>query len=157
MSNDYSIRHATHQTDGEALLPLAVASVDEAQGPYATRRPGSDLPPSAFDSSVVFVAEDVSERQLIGFVALRIVEITETPQSLAARRADVTMLGVRPDRRRQGIGLALMLRALQEAKERGATLITLCVADHNSNAIRLYESLGGKVIDRMMAFPLPTS
>jgi ribosomal protein S18 acetylase RimI-like enzyme len=150
---DYSIRHATHQTDGEALLPLARDAVDEAQGPYSTRRSGSDLPQSVFNSSVVFVAEDVGERRLIGFVALRIEDIADTPQSHAVRRADVTMLGVIPERRREGIGRALMERALQEAKGRGATLITLCVAEHNGSAIKLYENLGWQVIDRMMVFP----
>jgi len=90
---NYSIRHATHQTDGEALLPLAIAAVDEAQGPYSTRRPGSELEASAFNSSVVFVAEDAREKRLVGFIALRVVDIADTAQSLAARRADVTMLG----------------------------------------------------------------
>lgn len=151
---DYSIRHTTHQTDGEAVLRLASAAVDEAQGPYSTRRPGSDLESSAFDSSFVFVAEDVEEKRLIGFVALRITDVADTPQSHPGRRADVTMLGVLPDRRKQGVGRALMHRALQEAKERGATLITLCVSEHNGSAIRLYESLGWQVIDRMMMFPL---
>ncbi len=150
---DYSIRRATRQTDGEALLPLARDAVDEAQGPYATRRPGSDLPTSAFDLSLVFVAEDVGDKRLIGFVALRVADIADTPQSLAGRRADVTMLGVIPERRREGIGRALMERALREAKERGATLITLCVSEHNGSAIKLYESLGWQVIDRMMVFP----
>lgn len=154
---DYSIRHATHQTDGEALLPLARAAVDEAQGPYSTRRPGSDLEASAFDSSLVFVAEDAGEKRLIGLIALRIVEIADTAKTLAARRADVTMLGVIPERRKQGIGRALMQRALQEASERGATLVTLCVAEHNGNAIRLYKSTGWQVIDRMMVFPLQKS
>ena len=151
---DYLIRHATHQVDSEALLPLARDAVDEAQGPYATRRVGSDLLPSAFESSVVFVADDVKEKRLIGFVALRFTDIADTPQSHPGRRADVTMLGVVPERRRQGLARALVQRALQHAHEQGATLITLCVEEHNAGAIKLYESIGWIAIDRMMAFPL---
>jgi ribosomal protein S18 acetylase RimI-like enzyme len=153
---EYMIRPATHQADGHALAPLVRDSVDEAQGPYTTRRAGSDLPPSAFDSSFVFVAETVEEKQLIGFVVLRMTEIADTPQSHAGRRADVTMLGVISERRKQGIGRALMKRALHEGEDRGATLMTLCVAEQNRSAIGLYNSMGWQVIDRMMAFPLRT-
>jgi GNAT superfamily N-acetyltransferase len=110
---NYSIRHAIPQTDGEALLSLARAAVDEAQGPYSTRRSGSDIFPSAFNSSIVFVAEDIEERQLIGFVTLGIADIPDMPQSHAERCDNVTMLGVVPERRRQGIARTLVQRALQ--------------------------------------------
>jgi ribosomal protein S18 acetylase RimI-like enzyme len=152
---NYLIRHATHPDD-KAILFLARAAVDEAQGPYSTRRSGSDLPLTAFNSSVVFVAEDIEEKRVIGFVTLRLTEIADTPQSHEGRCADVTMLGVVPERRRQGIARALVQRALREAAEREATLITLCVSEHNSSAIKLYESLGWQTIDRMMTFPLKT-
>jgi ribosomal protein S18 acetylase RimI-like enzyme len=151
---EYVIRPALHQTDAVALASLARDAVDEAQGQYSTRRIGSDLPQSAFASSVVFVAETIEEKQLIGFVAVRFTETADTPQSHAGRRADVTMLGVIPERRRQGIGRALMQHALQWAKDEGATLITLCVSEQNSSATRLYESMGWIVIDRMLVFPL---
>jgi ribosomal protein S18 acetylase RimI-like enzyme len=151
--HDYIIRPAQQQTDHQALCVLARVAVDEAQGLFASRRVGSELPTSAFDSSVVLVAETTAGKRLVGFVSIRFTEIAEAMQSHGMRRADITMLGVAPDMRRMGIGRELMLHALKQAKGWGATLITLCVAEQNRAAISLYESMGWLAVDRMMVFP----
>jgi ribosomal protein S18 acetylase RimI-like enzyme len=39
------------------------------------------------------------------------------------------------------------MRALEYAKEKKATLITLCVAEHTGAAIKLYESIGWRTIE----------
>ena len=51
--SSYTIRHATNETDGEALLPLARDAVDEAQGPHSTRRAGSDIPQSSVTPTTI--------------------------------------------------------------------------------------------------------
>jgi N-acetylglutamate synthase len=49
---------------------------------------------------------------------------------------------VDPERRRQGLGLAVMAALLEWGAERGATTAYLQVLDDNAPAIALYESLG---------------
>jgi ribosomal-protein-alanine N-acetyltransferase len=51
-------------------------------------------------------------------------------------------LAVAPDFRGQGIGRLLAGRVLEEARSSGARLTTLEVAEENTAARRLYESLG---------------
>jgi ribosomal protein S18 acetylase RimI-like enzyme len=150
---EYIIRGAQAERDGLALNVMAREATDEAQDQYATRRRGSALLPSAFDSSVVLVAETTVDKRLVGFVALRITDTTEDAYKHAARHADITLLGVAPHMRRKGIGRDLVLSALKQAEAWKATRITLCVAEQNRAAISLYESMGWIVIDRMMTFP----
>jgi [ribosomal protein S18]-alanine N-acetyltransferase len=54
----------------------------------------------------------------------------------------VNNLAVRPSHRRRGIGRALLMRALDEARALGATRALLEVRRSNDEAKRLYESLG---------------
>ena len=51
-------------------------------------------------------------------------------------------LEVRPDQRRQGLGLAVMAALLEWGAERGATTAYLQVLGQNAAAISLYERLG---------------
>lgn len=51
-------------------------------------------------------------------------------------------IGVLAPFRGQGVGKALITRALQLAKQKGLTRIELTVREHNTPAIALYESLG---------------
>ena len=53
-------------------------------------------------------------------------------------------LRVRDDHRNKGIGTALILRAEEVLKNRGATIVTIDVDTWNENAIRLYERVGYK-------------
>ena len=54
----------------------------------------------------------------------------------------VAELYVRPERRRRGIGLALMAAALEEARTRGAAHIELATSEDDVGARALYERLG---------------
>jgi ribosomal protein S18 acetylase RimI-like enzyme len=57
-------------------------------------------------------------------------------------QAAIAQLGVRVRHRRQGIGRALIARALDEFAREGFARAILRVAPDNAEAIRLYESLG---------------
>ncbi len=61
-------------------------------------------------------------------------------------QGDIQTIGVAPDARRQGLGRVLMLRLIDEARERGATEVFLEVRADNPGAQALYESLGFVVI-----------
>ena len=62
---------------------------------------------------------------------------------LAARRVGhVVTLDVHPERRRQGIGKALIEKLLERFSRTGSRAARLEVSTENSTAIRFYESLG---------------
>ena len=52
-------------------------------------------------------------------------------------------LAVHPDRRRLGVGSALIIEAMAVARARGSTKFWLSTGEHNEPALALYESLGG--------------
>jgi len=56
--------------------------------------------------------------------------------------AHVTTVAVKEEHRRKGYGWQLMVRLLEEAKERGMLCSTLEVRVGNEAAIRMYEKLG---------------
>jgi ribosomal-protein-alanine N-acetyltransferase len=57
---------------------------------------------------------------------------------VAADEAEILTLAVEPQRRRQGIGLALIRAACHAAEERGANMIFLEVAIDNEAALAVY-------------------
>ncbi|MEO9177051.1 MAG: GNAT family N-acetyltransferase [Gaiellales bacterium] len=60
----------------------------------------------------------------------------------AAQECYVAELYVRPSRRRQGLGLALMREAMEVARAKGADCMDLGVAEDDAGARALYERLG---------------
>ncbi len=56
--------------------------------------------------------------------------------------ATITNIAVREDLRGQGIGAQLLREALDEAKERGISAVTLEVRKSNESAIKLYNRFG---------------
>lgn len=85
--------------------------------------------------SYYLVALPVGEPNVIaGYAGLR------APR--AEPQADIQTIGVAGDARRQGLGRVLMLRLIDEARDRGAREVFLEVRADNPAAQRLYESLG---------------
>lgn len=72
--------------------------------------------------------------------------------TLSGNSCDVVYLGVAPPFRGQGIGRAMLRRAMHETAQRGATAVTLAVDDANAPAARLYESEGFAVLSRRVAY-----
>jgi GNAT superfamily N-acetyltransferase len=61
-------------------------------------------------------------------------------------------LYVTPEARGKGVGLALIKRVAQIAKERGCVRMDFLVLDWNENAIKFYENLGAQVDDTCRPF-----
>jgi [ribosomal protein S18]-alanine N-acetyltransferase len=61
---------------------------------------------------------------------------------VAADEAEVLTLAVLPGRRREGLGRALLRRAMQTAAERGARAMFLEVGEANQGALVLYAGAG---------------
>jgi ribosomal protein S18 acetylase RimI-like enzyme len=119
---------APHHAAGfRALVADALAEFGFRVDPVLER----DLDDPARYYDAVFVAEDGST--VVGSVALRLVE---------PGVAELKRMYVLPDRRRQGLGRALLARGLEWARDRGVRRIRLDTAEQMTAAQRLYESAG---------------
>jgi [ribosomal protein S18]-alanine N-acetyltransferase len=66
----------------------------------------------------------------------------------SADLADLQRIGVRPDRRRQGIARTLLDEALAHARDEGATRMLLEVSARNTDALAFYAAADFVEIDR---------
>ncbi len=62
--------------------------------------------------------------------------------------AEIITIGVAPDARGNGIGLAMLGLAEIDAKNNGATRMFLEVAEDNTHARKMYDTAGYKIIGR---------
>ena len=88
--------------------------------------------------AAVFVWEDAGG--LVGFCSVR---LERAPGALAeAARSEITELGVRPDRRRRGVGRALVEAACGWARSRAAARVEVRVAARNAEGQAFWRALG---------------
>ncbi len=71
---------------------------------------------------------------------------------LAADEAEILTVAVVPERRQQGMGAALLTRAAEEARLRGAVRMFLEVSTRNPAARGLYQQLGYQQIGRRAGY-----
>lgn len=105
---------------------------------------------SAIRSSAVglFVAQ--TESRLVGLVHVVIKNVPDIPILVPRCYAVVENLAVTEEHRRSGIGLALMERAEECARAKGATSIELNVYAFNEVAQRFYRELGYEILSHRM-------
>lgn len=72
------------------------------------------------------------------------------------REIHVTNVAVDPARRRRGLARLLLGTVLEDARARAIELVFLEVRPTNSDAVRLYESLGFRVIGRRKGYYFDT-
>ncbi len=102
----------------------------------------------SLDPSLWFVAED--EAGIAGF-ALCLPELPEDREA-----GYVSELGVRPDRRGQGLGLALLRQTFVQFHARGSARVSLHVdADNLTGAVRLYTKAGMRPDPRLVVWERP--
>jgi ribosomal protein S18 acetylase RimI-like enzyme len=105
-------------------------------------------PPSPLGPPAVLVAEQGGE--VIGYVAVRLVETPRDPAITPERRAHVETVVVDEGRRRQGVGAALMQAAEDWGARRGAAELVLTVWSDNGAAEALYRRCGYASIARIL-------
>ncbi|MEU8121569.1 ribosomal protein S18-alanine N-acetyltransferase [Spirillospora sp. NPDC049024] len=79
-----------------------------------------------------YIVAEAPDGEIVGYAGL----------AAAGGQADVQTIGVRPDRRKGGIGAALLTALLEEAVRRGSESVFLEVRADNDAAHRLYERFG---------------
>lgn len=102
----------------------------------------------ASDDAAFYVAEE--EGQIVGAVHILVRETPDIPILAPRRYAVIENIAVDCARRRQGIGRALMERALQWAADRGLTQVELSVWEFNEGAMAFYRELGYTTAVRRM-------
>jgi ribosomal protein S18 acetylase RimI-like enzyme len=103
--------------------------------------------------AITFVAEE--SESILGFVNVSIVN--ETHSLLKPLRfGRVGSLSVTENRRGQGIGRELMIRAQEWVTSRGGTEVRLNVWAFNTRALRMYEELGYETRSLFLAKELPS-
>jgi ribosomal protein S18 acetylase RimI-like enzyme len=91
---------------------------------------------SGFDPKGVFIAQEPTSREPIGFV-------------IGFRRWDIgyiSVVAVVPKRRRQGIATVLIAAVVQYLREQGIAIIQIDVEQNNTAAVQAYEKFGFHII-----------
>jgi ribosomal protein S18 acetylase RimI-like enzyme len=97
------------------------------------------------DGGSVFVADE--DGRLVG-----VAQMTAPERGVA----HLVWAHVRPEWRRRGIAKALVRECIREARERGATLITLEALASNETALAVWRRLGFEEVEYFMGVPLET-
>lgn len=122
--------------DDATLHAIDVDTWDETVTPGPRPKPDAPFFRDAEAIDRFWVAE--VDGRVVGYVSL-----TEEYSLESARHVlQVSGLAVAHERRRQGIGLALLQAAIAESRRQGARRLTLHVLGSNSPALRLYEREG---------------
>ncbi len=90
----------------------------------------------------VYVAAAICGGELAGYAEMRDV----------AGEAQIYNIAVAPDKRREGIGEALLRHLTERAEEKGCSVINLEVMDGNEAAMELYEKLGFREVGRRRGY-----
>lgn len=136
----------------QRIRRLRLAALLDAPDAFgATHEAASQLPPTTWRER----ASDPARTTLIAVVdgadrGMALVAPGRTASELA-----LYGMWVSPQSRYRGVGRQLVMASLRAAHRRGHDRLTLDVCDHNTGAIRLYESLGFEPTGHVGAFPPP--
>jgi ribosomal protein S18 acetylase RimI-like enzyme len=115
--------------------------------PHIFRKPDQGWPTRAAvesliasPDSTILIAE--TNNEIVGFLALQVHRVEQTPRMRGRRFVMVENMAVDPLHRRRGIGRALLRAAEDWAAQRGIAALQLFVWEFNGPAARFYESQG---------------
>lgn len=103
---------------------------------------------AAAGHSILWGIED-AQNQLVGQVFVLLVAEHDPLSADGSRRAFIHSFRVRPEHRNLGLGSCLLTHAEQDLLARGFRWVTLNVAEDNPGAMRLYERLGYRPLQRV--------
>jgi ribosomal protein S18 acetylase RimI-like enzyme len=143
-----NVRRAT-EADAPALEELWAEYSAEVPEP-----PG--FPEETWDEEWVAVRRDMDGGSV--YVADEDGRLVGIAQMSAPDRgvAHLVWAHVRPDRRRRGVVKALVRECVREARERGATMVTLEALASNETALAVWRRLGFEEVEHFMGVPLET-
>jgi ribosomal protein S18 acetylase RimI-like enzyme len=154
---DITIRAATAQ-DHEAICQILeeVDLLHREKLPHIYRKPDGPareqdyfLGLLADEDHALLVAE--ADAEPVGFAHVSVRDTPPIPLLVPRRVAMVDDVVVKSDHRRAGLGRALMERAHQWARAKGASEVQLTVYEFNQPAVRFYQALGYTVSTHQMS------
>jgi diamine N-acetyltransferase len=156
----FTIREATEADyPGLCAVFAEVHALHCAALPQIFRAPDGPTLPAEFVAEIItdpgaalLVAEH--DTQIVGLLIVKLHEAPDRPVLAPRRYAMIHDLAVRSERRRAGVGRALMECAQQWARAQGVSEVELTVWEFNIAAIRFYESLGYATLSRKMSIAL---
>lgn len=131
---------SAHAGDMEAMVKLLslLFSIEQDFSPDETaQRQGLQLLLNMPEQAQIFVARDETAR-VIGMVSAQLVIST----AIGAPSAWIEDMVVREEFRGRGVGKALLARATEWAKSRGAKRVQLVADADNAPALNFYKQLG---------------
>ncbi len=150
MQTEIAIRQAT-PGDAEAIIRLVVALAEFEQLPPPDEAARARLLADAFAPRPrfdIFLAE--IDGQAVGYAF-----VFETYSTfLALPSLYLEDLFVLPEFRKSGVGYALFMRCVAEARGRGCGRLEWVVLDWNENAINFYERLGARHMTEWLPYRL---
>ena len=133
---DHDVRIAPGSADQiDAVMRVMDAAFGDRFGEAWTRSQLSGILPMAGVSMTL--ALDRARDTVVGFSLIRTV----------AGESELLLIGVMPDMQRRGVGLRLLDRFIEDAREEGVTRVHLEVRDGNP-AIGMYRSAGFSPVGR---------
>jgi ribosomal protein S18 acetylase RimI-like enzyme len=157
---DITIREAT-QADYPALCAVfaEVHALHCAALSQIFRQPATPALPEEYVAETIadpgaalLVAEQ--DNHVVGLLIVKLQEAPNLPIFVPRRYAIIHNLAVRSERRRAGIGRALMARAHRWARDQGVSEVELSVWEFNTTALAFYEQLGYATMSRKMSISL---
>lgn len=148
-SDHVSVRRA-RRTDAKDILGLIVGLADFERLEPPDNKAKTRLVRDIFDRKrvSVFVAEIGNE--LVGYALY----FYTYSSFLASRTLFLEDIFVRKENRRDGVGAALLLRCVTEARSQGCRRMQWEVLTWNTKAMRFYERFGAKRLDDLVLFRL---
>jgi mycothiol synthase len=132
-----TIRTFRPGTDDEAWVALnAAAFAGHPEQAYVTMADLRERQEERwFDPAGFFLAERVADGRLVGF---HWTKVHERPE----RVGEVYVVGLHPEARGTGLGLALTVTGLEHLASLGLAAVILYADETNTSAVRMYERLG---------------
>ncbi len=127
--------------DAPAFLDIRLRSLRDHPDAYAST-------PEEWGDDIAVYRERIAALPVIGaftgprLVGMAIVGVNARDKAKTRHKCELWSVYAAPEVRRQGVGRALVLRAIEEARQRGFEAIVLSVSNHNAAGKRLYASLG---------------
>ena len=150
VGGDHVIVRRARRTDAKDILRLIVGLADFERLRPPDNKAKTRLVRDIFDRKLinVFVAEIGNE--LVGYALY----FYTYSSFLASRTFFLEDIFVRKENRRDGVGAALLLRCVNEARSRGCRRMQWEVLTWNVKAMRFYERFGAKRLDDLVLFRL---
>lgn len=147
---DHMIVRNARRTDAKHILGLIVGLADFERLKPPDKNAKARLVRDIFDRKLVSVFVAEIEKEIVGYALY----FYTYSSFLASRSLFLEDIFVRKENRRDGVGAALLLKCVKEARSQGCGRMQWEVLTWNTKAMRFYEKFGAAKLDDLVLFRL---